>query len=84
VPWQRVINSKGEISVRSRTEGHIVQRHLLEAEGVQFDAAGRVDFEAVGWDGPNPDWLSERKLLPPKPLRKLPPSQDDQEQLQLF
>ena len=34
VPWQRVINSKGEISPRP---GAQEQRQLLEEEGIQFD-----------------------------------------------
>ena len=37
VPWQRVVNSQGKISVRSRGEGDKDQRKLLEAEGVRFD-----------------------------------------------
>ena len=80
VPWQRVINSKGEISIRAGTDGHIEQRLLLEAEGVRFDAKGRVDFQIVGWDGPGADWLAERRLLPPRPLRKPP----DEGQPRLF
>jgi methylated-DNA-protein-cysteine methyltransferase-like protein len=44
VPWHRVVNARREISPRSgdRTiEG--LQRALLEAEGVVFDAKGRID-----------------------------------------
>jgi methylated-DNA-protein-cysteine methyltransferase-like protein len=48
VPWQRVINSKGEISVRSGAER---QRVLLEQEGVEFDAKGRIDLKKFGWTG---------------------------------
>jgi methylated-DNA-protein-cysteine methyltransferase-like protein len=47
VPWQRVLNAKGEVSLKG---GH--QRRLLEAEGAQFDAKGRVDMKRFGWDGP--------------------------------
>jgi methylated-DNA-protein-cysteine methyltransferase-like protein len=46
VPWQRVINSKGEISIRPGAEE---QRRLLEEEGVEFNAHGRVDLERFGW-----------------------------------
>ncbi len=44
VPWHRVINARREISPRSgdRTVERL-QRALLEAEGVVFDACGRVD-----------------------------------------
>jgi methylated-DNA-protein-cysteine methyltransferase-like protein len=45
VPWHRVINAKGEISVRSAGDSHELQRLLLEAEGVEFDLAGRVDLK---------------------------------------
>jgi methylated-DNA-protein-cysteine methyltransferase-like protein len=47
VPWQRVINSKGEISPRPGAEE---QRRLLEAEGVEFNDRGRVDLIRFGWD----------------------------------
>jgi methylated-DNA-protein-cysteine methyltransferase-like protein len=51
VPWQRVINSKGEISLRP---GADEQRRLLEAEGVEFDVRGRVDLVRFGWEAANP------------------------------
>jgi methylated-DNA-protein-cysteine methyltransferase related protein len=46
VPWQRVINSKGEISLRPGAEE---QRRLLEEEGVQFNERGRIDLKIFGW-----------------------------------
>ena len=49
VPWQRVINSKGEISLRP---GADKQRQFLEGEGVIFDERGRVNLKVFGWDGP--------------------------------
>ena len=49
VPWQRVINSQGKISVRSDGIEDEFQRHLLEAEGVIFDHNERVDLEKFGW-----------------------------------
>jgi methylated-DNA-protein-cysteine methyltransferase-like protein len=50
VPWQRVINAQGKISLRSGAER---QRQLLEAEGVQFDDRDRVDLGRFGWSGPD-------------------------------
>ncbi len=47
VPWHRVINSQGRISVPGETGRR--QRALLEAEGVEFDDRGRVDLAAHGW-----------------------------------
>ena len=57
VPWQRVLNAQGRISLPGASGQE--QRQLLEAEGVVFDAAGRVDFAAVGWSGPEWEWRAE-------------------------
>jgi methylated-DNA-protein-cysteine methyltransferase-like protein len=57
VPWQRVINSQGKISPRPGF-GVLVQRKLLEDEGVAFDERERVDLERYGWQ-PDPAWLRE-------------------------
>jgi methylated-DNA-protein-cysteine methyltransferase-like protein len=49
VPWQRVINAQGRISMRGEgPAGSIIQQQLLEREGVIFDG-GRVDLERFGW-----------------------------------
>jgi methylated-DNA-protein-cysteine methyltransferase-like protein len=50
VPWHRVINGRGEISLCG--EGLALQRALLESEGIVFDGSGRVDLGAFGWSGP--------------------------------
>jgi methylated-DNA-protein-cysteine methyltransferase-like protein len=50
VPWQRVISSRGRISTSCREHGSGLQRELLEAEGVEFDEHGYVDWERFGWD----------------------------------
>jgi len=50
VPWQRVINSQGKISLKG-LNGQL-QRKRLEAEGVVFDARDRVDLQRFGWQGP--------------------------------
>jgi len=52
VPWQRVINSQGKISPRTDGEGNILQRDLLEAEGVRFDHKMRVDLMIYSWGFP--------------------------------
>ena len=49
VPWQRVINVRGEVSPRSFAGWEGYQRHLLEEEGVAFDASGRVDLRRFRW-----------------------------------
>ena len=48
VPWQRVINSQGKVSQRRNGDGPLIQRLVLEAEGVHFDAQGRVDLVLYG------------------------------------
>lgn len=52
VPWQRVINVRGEISIGKVGIPPELQRALLEREGVEFDADGSVDLERWGWLGP--------------------------------
>jgi methylated-DNA-protein-cysteine methyltransferase-like protein len=53
VPWQRVINSQGKISLPPGSPSADEQRALLEGEGVAFDARGRVDLRRFGWRGPD-------------------------------
>ena len=52
VPWQRVINSRGEVSPRRTSDGDLIQRLVLEAEGVAFDVRGRIDLDRYGWEPP--------------------------------
>jgi methylated-DNA-protein-cysteine methyltransferase-like protein len=49
LPWHRVINSKGAISLTG--EGYDAQRRTLEAEGVRFSDDGRVPLELFQWRG---------------------------------
>lgn len=49
VPWQRVINSQGKISLKGLSGQ--MQRKRLEAEGVLFDERGRIDLRRFGWPG---------------------------------
>ena len=50
VPWQRVINARGEISARGERAIADLQRALLESEGVEFRPSGRIDLERYGWE----------------------------------
>ena len=63
IPWQRVINSQGKISLPGATGAK--QRTLLEAEGIEFDEKGKVDLAKFGWQGPDDEWLEAHNLLPP-------------------
>lgn len=50
IPWHRVINSKGGISTgRIIIQEPQLQRYLLEAEGVAFDARGCCDLSVYQW-----------------------------------
>jgi methylated-DNA-protein-cysteine methyltransferase-like protein len=50
IPWHRVVNAKGEVSYSlSRNGGDIVQRRLLEKEGIRFDNRNRLDLERCRW-----------------------------------
>jgi methylated-DNA-protein-cysteine methyltransferase-like protein len=63
LPWQRVINSQGQVSPRRHDAGAIIQRQLLEAEGVRFDTRGRVDLSLYGeFRGASP--ISSPRLSP--------------------
>lgn len=50
IPWHRVINAKGEISESPvRFGSDQVQRVLLEAEGIQFSASGKINLRDHRW-----------------------------------
>lgn len=50
VPWWRVLNGKGCISLGGE-HGAGLQRELLEAEGVEVSERGCVDLKRFGWEG---------------------------------
>jgi methylated-DNA-protein-cysteine methyltransferase-like protein len=62
VPWHRIVNSQGRISMRGPDGalggGEAEQRRRLHREGVFLDKSGRVDFARVGWTGPSLAWLA--------------------------
>lgn len=80
LPWHRVINSNGSISLPMQGSGSL-QARLLRAEGVAVDVRGRVDA-AAGWAGDGPaegknrkSALSERPRRPKvSPARRKSPS----------
>ncbi len=49
VPWWRVVNARGGISLKGRGSAADFQRHLLENEGVRFDREDRIDLRAFRW-----------------------------------
>ena len=70
VPWWRVINAQGGISLRGGFgEGAERQRARLEAEGVELVLDGRVPLGRYRW------WPTPRKRRrgPRAPSRRTPP-----------
>jgi len=49
VPWWRVLNAAGRISLSGADHGSVVQRALLLREGVKFAPGGAVNLAAFGW-----------------------------------
>ena len=77
VPWQRIINRSGGIS----TQGYN-QRELLVAEGVEFDAKGKVALERFRWAGPSAEWAVKHGFTP-LPARSSG-KEEDKSQMRLF
>jgi methylated-DNA-protein-cysteine methyltransferase-like protein len=49
VPWWRVINAAGSISLKGRGAAADLQRQILESEGVHFDPEGHIDLNRYRW-----------------------------------
>lgn len=50
VPWHRVINAQGRLSLeRAGSSSGLTQRMRLEREGIRVNAAGRVSLARFGW-----------------------------------
>jgi methylated-DNA-protein-cysteine methyltransferase-like protein len=47
LPWHRVVNREGRISLKG--EGGLIQRGLLEAEGIEVSPSGRIDLKKYGY-----------------------------------
>ena len=54
LPWHRVINARGTISLSAGGQGAAIQQALLEGEGIVFDDQGRIDLKVYGWRGLDP------------------------------
>jgi methylated-DNA-protein-cysteine methyltransferase-like protein len=96
VPWHRVINAKGGISLPDTSKAAALQRARLRDEHVLLDNDERVNLEEFGWEGPAEKWLAERGLKAPRSLKKpnpaksssnetpKPPSDETPTQMSLF
>lgn len=52
LPWHRVVNRNGQISLKP-FNGYEIQKQLLEGEGVVFAENDTIDFEEFLWLPPN-------------------------------
>jgi methylated-DNA-protein-cysteine methyltransferase-like protein len=48
IPWHRVVNARGEISLRSQEGAEALQRDLLQKEGIKFEK-GKLSLERYQW-----------------------------------
>ena len=48
LPWHRVINSQGDISLRP-SQGYEIQKALLIKEKVKFSLSDRIDLKLFQW-----------------------------------
>ena len=62
LPWQRVINSRGGISLK-RGHGFEEQKRRLLREGVRVDSRGRVDLDVFQWEPRGTRFASAREFL---------------------
>jgi methylated-DNA-protein-cysteine methyltransferase-like protein len=49
LPWHRVVNSKGKISLRP-SQGYELQKALLESEGIKFSKNDIIDLDLYLWN----------------------------------
>lgn len=61
VPWHRVINGQGRISISNREHSADDQARLLRAEGVMVSDDLRIDLERYLWHGLH--WLEIDDIL---------------------
>ena len=62
VPWHRVVNARGAISLRANIQGMLTQRILLEQEGVRV-RRGRIPLRQHRWAGPRRGRRLETRTL---------------------
>ena len=70
LPWHRIVNATGKISLRTGRSGDHrpmdrIQRFLLEKEGVRFGGTGAISLAIYRWRprGSGPGMKSQRVIL---------------------
>ena len=51
IPWQRVVNSQGRISIVNREYGAKLQAKILREEGVEVSEDLRINLDRFLWSG---------------------------------
>jgi methylated-DNA-protein-cysteine methyltransferase-like protein len=51
IPWQRVVNSQGRISIVNRDNSANYQAELLRQEGVEVSEALKINLDVYLWEG---------------------------------
>ena len=51
IPWQRVVNNKGRISIVNREFGAQMQAELLREEGVRVSEGLNINLDTYLWEG---------------------------------
>ena len=70
VPWHRVVNAQGRVSVRGDGLGHEeLQAQLLRREGVRF-VAGAVPLDRYRWSGVSPTSAPRSRARPARRPRR--------------
>ena len=64
IPWQRVVNSQGRISIVNREFGAQLQAKLLREEGVNVSDDLRINLDLYLWVGLH--WLEVDDILKDK------------------
>jgi methylated-DNA-protein-cysteine methyltransferase-like protein len=59
VPWWRVVNRSGRLTIPPELGLRALQRTLLEDEGVPVGDAGTLDMGRYRWSGPADDGEAE-------------------------
>ncbi|HXU63330.1 MAG TPA: MGMT family protein [Polyangia bacterium] len=70
VPWHRVVNAQGRVSVRGDGLGHEeLQAQLLRREGVRF-VAGAIPLDRYRWRGVSPASGPQSRTRPARRPRR--------------
>ena len=49
IPWHRVVNAQGRISLPEGSASHAIQRYRLESEEIHFKVNGSIDLDQFRW-----------------------------------